>query len=223
MQTKLDSKVEASSIDLLFRISGNRLPADHAWGLCESIQNALPWLENDKDSGIHHLNILESGSGWQRPLYEGWIHLSKRSRLGLRIRRERVNDANVLCDLTLEFLGCSITIGRAIPRELSPITTLYARHVTAPPQITSEEMFISWSDNLIARQSTNPLTILCGQERHIKTPIGKISTRSLMISNLTPSESLALQQSGIGAYRQLGCGLFLPHRGITAIHESKDS
>ncbi|MBO68863.1 MAG: type I-MYXAN CRISPR-associated protein Cas6/Cmx6 [Acidiferrobacteraceae bacterium] len=223
MQVGLDSQMSSKAIDLLFRMSGNRLPTDYAWGLSEAIQHALPWLENDEESGIHHINILESGSGWQRPLHEDWIHLSKRSRLMLRIRRERIQDANALCNLTLNFLGCSITIGRATPRELSPITTLYARHVATPTKVTSEEKFIDWSKNLIGRQGAHPITILCGQERYINTPDGTISTRSLMIDNLAPSESLLLQQSGIGPYRQLGCGLFLPHRGIAEIQNAKHS
>jgi len=38
-----------------------------------------------------------------------------------------------------------------------------------------------------------------------------------MIADLKTGESLALQQVGLGEGRKLGCGLFLPHRGIDAV------
>jgi hypothetical protein len=41
-----------------------------------------------------------------------------------------------------------------------------------------------------------------------------------MIADLKTDESLALQQFGLGEGRKLGCGLFLPHRGIDAVYDS---
>ena len=36
----------------------------------------------------------------------------------------------------------------------------------------------------------------------------------LMLAGLAPEESLALQWHGLGEERMLGCGLFIPHKGI---------
>jgi len=41
-----------------------------------------------------------------------------------------------------------------------------------------------------------------------------------MIADLKPGESLSIQQFGLGEERKLGCGLFLPHRGIDAVYDS---
>jgi len=43
-----------------------------------------------------------------------------------------------------------------------------------------------------------------------------------MIADLEVEESLRLQQKGLGPYRYLGCGLFIPHKGIDDIRKKKD-
>jgi hypothetical protein len=39
----------------------------------------------------------------------------------------------------------------------------------------------------------------------------------LMIADLEIEESVRLQQSGLGPYRHLGCGVFIPHKDINEI------
>jgi CRISPR/Cas system CSM-associated protein Csm4 (group 5 of RAMP superfamily) len=38
-----------------------------------------------------------------------------------------------------------------------------------------------------------------------------------MLASLTPDESLRLQQHGLGPHRTMGCGIFIPHKGIDAV------
>jgi hypothetical protein len=64
--------------------------------------------------------------------------------------------------------------------------------------------------------------MLCGIEHLIHTPSRPVRTRSLMLADLTVEESVRLQQSGLGPLRQLGCGLFLPHKGISELHQVLD-
>jgi hypothetical protein len=62
---------------------------------------------------------------------------------------------------------------------------------------------------------------LCGKTTALAAPDGPIETRSLMLADLTPEESLRLQQQGLGPHRAMGCGLFIPHKGIAAVHKPK--
>ena len=64
--------------------------------------------------------------------------------------------------------------------------------------------------------------MLCGIERVLVTPERPIRTRSLMIAELTPPESVTVQQRGLGPLRQLGCGLFLPHKDIKEVKQALD-
>jgi hypothetical protein len=40
-----------------------------------------------------------------------------------------------------------------------------------------------------------------------------------MVAELRPEESITLQQRGIGEHQHLGCGLFIPHKGIREVHD----
>jgi hypothetical protein len=43
-----------------------------------------------------------------------------------------------------------------------------------------------------------------------------------MIADLDKPTSLKLQEKGVGEGRHLGCGIFLPHKGIRAVGETED-
>ena len=40
-----------------------------------------------------------------------------------------------------------------------------------------------------------------------------------MLADLDVEEAVILQQRGIGRHKKMGCGLFIPHKGIKAVHE----
>ena len=64
--------------------------------------------------------------------------------------------------------------------------------------------------------------MICGKSGMIRTDEGNIFTRALMIADLQADESVRLQQHGIGDARLLGCGLFVPHKGIDAVYERQE-
>ena len=64
--------------------------------------------------------------------------------------------------------------------------------------------------------------MLCGIGHTVSTPDGDIETRSVMIADLDKATSLSLQETGVGPGRHLGCGIFLPHKGIRAVGETED-
>jgi hypothetical protein len=61
--------------------------------------------------------------------------------------------------------------------------------------------------------------LLCGRAHALQLPDGDLQTRSIMLADLELEEAITLQQKGIGPHRKLGCGLFMPHKGIKAVHE----
>jgi hypothetical protein len=58
---------------------------------------------------------------------------------------------------------------------------------------------------------------LCGKTLALATPEGALAARSLMLADLSLEESVRLQQHGLGSHRAMGCGIFLPHKGIHAV------
>ena len=61
--------------------------------------------------------------------------------------------------------------------------------------------------------------LLCGRSHSIRSPDGDLHTRSVMLADLEVEEAMILQQRGIGKHKMMGCGLFIPHKGIRAVHE----
>ena len=48
---------------------------------------------------------------------------------------------------------------------------------------------------------------------------GQVHGFALMLHGLKRAESVAIQESGLGLHRLLGCGIFIPHKSIAAVGE----
>lgn len=207
-------------VDLVFQIDCRTLPVDHAWALSQAIRVVLPWLEEEPGAGVHPIHVAESGNGWIRPeKADDLLHLSRRTKLALRIPRVRVDAAQKLTGRKLDIAGHTLTVGQASLRPLSAITTIFSRYVVSADGL-DETGFLQAALNELKTFSVQPKKMLCGIEKVIVTPQGPVHTRSLMLASLTQQESVLLQQHGLGAQRLLGCGLFIPHKDIKEVGQA---
>lgn len=202
-------------VDLAFAIECHHLPVDHAHALSQALLQALPWLETEDQAGIHLIHGAESGHGWQRPGdgEQQLLHLSRRTRLVLRLPQARVHDAEKMSGLTLKVGGYAMGIGIARVRPLSPLNTLFARYVVAREQ-EDELQFLQQATNELALMGIVVRKLLCGKSHRFSLPGETVFTRRLMVAELRVEDSVKLQQRGLGPGRKLGWGLFLPHKGI---------
>jgi CRISPR-associated protein Cas6 len=209
-------------VDVAFAIDCRHLPVDHAWALAAAVIEVLPWIAQEPMAGIHPLYVADSGNGWMRPEAPGdLLYPSRRTRLQLRLPHSRVRDAERLCGVTLDIAGYPLTLAKATVRPLSPLTTIFSRYLVLE-NVSGESEFLAEAHRRLAAAGIRPGKMLCGIERQIGTPEGKIRTRSLMLADLTVAESVRIQQEGLGPHRTLGCGLFVPHKGIQEIGASKE-
>ena len=203
-------------VDLAFSIRCQCLPIDHAYALSQALLQALPWLDKEQRAGIHLIHGAESSHGWQRPedpTHEV-LHLSRRTKLVLRLPKERVADARKLTGAVLEVGGYHMDVGEARVRMLSALTTIFSRHVVANEN-EDEEQFMQQAAEQMKTMNIVVRKLLCGRSRVFHLPGERIFTRRLMATDLTREESIRLQQEGLGPGRKLGFGLFIPHKGIT--------
>lgn len=201
-------------VDAVFAISCRSLPVDHAYALSQAIQTALPWFAEEPGAGLHTIHGAASGSGWVRPEGEdALLQLSHRAKLTLRLSRQRLGDAAALLGRTLEVAGWPLRVETLAARPLSRITTLFARSVVLAGA-EDEAAFLVAAAEALGTLGIAPGTVLCGRVTQLATPTGSYQTRSLMLAGLTAEQSLALQRQGLGGERKLGCGLFIPHKGI---------
>jgi CRISPR-associated protein Cas6 len=217
-----EQAVQADILDAVFAISCRSLPVDHAYALSQAIQAALPWFAQEPGAGLHTIYGAASASGWTRPEgADALLQLSHRAKLALRLPRHRLDDAAALLGRTLQVAGWPLRVDRLSLRPLSRITTLFSRCVVFAAA-GDEAAFLAAAAGALGALGINPGTMLCGRVTPVATPARTYQTRSLMLAGLTPEQSLALQQHGLGIERKLGCGVFIPHKDIGDLRSSSD-
>ena len=209
-------------VDISFKLNCKMIPTTHAWPLQQALYKALPWLKDEPQAAIHQIHGASSGNGWERPPDGELIHLSKRSRMSLRLPSHRVDDARKLIGQTLDIDGYPVEItGSETVKLLQPLPTLFARYVVAPDGM-DENRFVDWVVEQLKKENINIRKMLCGISHIVSTPDADLETRSVMIADLGKPDSIKLQQKGLGPGRHLGCGIFMPQKGIRAVGEAED-
>ena len=207
-------------VDVVFRIACPTLPLDHAHALSSALLKVLPWLEDEDTAGIHLIHGAASGNGWFRPedTENELLHLSRRTRMRLRVPRDRLQDAQALTGQSLDVEGHSLEIGKSDVSLLSSLPTLFSRYVLTHAELDEMQFLETVAEQLQALDIPGR-KMLGGITHSMKFPEGPVFTRSLMVADLAPEQAVRLQQVGLGEGRTIGCGLFLPHKGINPVRE----
>ncbi|MGB5443666.1 MAG: type I-MYXAN CRISPR-associated protein Cas6/Cmx6 [Gammaproteobacteria bacterium] len=210
-------------VDLSFRITSPTLPLDHAHALSSGLLEKLPWLKEEKFAAIHLIHGAASGNGWFRPedVQSELLHLSRRTRMRLRLPKQRLDDARELTGKTLDVAGHALEIGKADVCLLSSLPTLFARYVVSSEDL-DETQFLQEAARELNSIGVSSRKLLGGITHSLYFPETPIFTRSLMVAELEPEQSIRLQQTGLGEGRTFGCGIFLPHKGIKAVKQEDD-
>jgi CRISPR-associated protein Cas6 len=212
-------------VDVLFSLQCRSLPVDHAHALSTALLELAPWLGEEPFAAVHTIHVAGSQNGWERPAHGGdqQLLLSRRTKLSIRVPRPRVGElAAALEGQTLDIAGSPLTIGSGKERPLSRDGTLFARYVVLPGEAAGddEDAFLTWAAAELSALDIKVRKALCGKTTPLATPDGALATRSLMLASLTPDESIRLQQHGLGPHRTMGCGVFIPHKGIDAVKKA---
>lgn len=221
--TTEDPSVSEDVVDILFSIDCKRIPVDHAYLLSTAVQSALPWIAEEPLLGIHSIHVAGSQNGWERPEHgtDSLLMVSRRTKLTIRAPGSRADALlSALPGLRLEVDGNPIKVGTGKVKPLSTETTIFARYVASgsesEPEIP-EERFLESAARTLREMDIKVRKALCGKTTPLQGPDGLIRTRSLMLSGLTKDESVRLQQLGLGPHRLMGCGIFIPHKGIDPV------
>jgi len=97
-------------------------------------------------------------------------------------------------------------------RELLPHATLYSYLVAA-----GDASEVGFLDAMAAELPTLDATCRCICGRQQAAEAGTLRGFSLMLDGLSRSASLRVLESGLGAERRFGCGLFVPHKSAAAV------
>ncbi|MEE9352494.1 MAG: type I-MYXAN CRISPR-associated protein Cas6/Cmx6 [Thiotrichaceae bacterium] len=211
-------------VDISFAIKCKKLHLDHAWELSEAIQAELPWAKDEKQLGIHHIHVAETGNGWLRPedTEEAFLWPSRRTRFYLRVPKSRVDDVQTLSGKTLSIKGNTVKLGDSSKiKELTNASVLFSRHIISSENEDEDQFLTRMHEEIFDITGVKVRKLICGKSSVIHTPNGELPARHLMVADLESVPSVTIQQNGLGAGRLLGCGLFLPHKGIKSLHSTE--
>ena len=196
-------------VDVVFELDSGTLADDHAEALAVALRRALPWLADEPRAGILPL----SGLG----RVDGRHFVGRRSRLTIRLPQHRSASADFLCGTTLDLGGMPLGIGRSSLRPLVPVTEVVYSHFVSFGTPDEIEFLASCRAELATQKlGGEPVT---GRARQMNTAAGPVHGFALMLHGLKRAESVAIQESGLGLHRLLGCGIFMPHKSIAAVGE----
>ena len=206
-------------LDLLFTVLGETVPIEQAYSLYAGLSRALPTIHSARDIGIFPICGTPGGNGT--------LLLSRRSVLRMRIPEERIRDLLPLSGKALEIDGHKIRLGVPRVQALVPAATLKADMVLikiahASGHSITPELFLA-----AVRRKLNELGVhgepaipLTRGGPHAGQPRRKVLRikdqthvgYALIVSGLSASESILLQEQGIGGRRLMGAGLFVAAR-----------
>lgn len=207
-------------IDMVFAIQSKTLPLNHAWPLSREIIKYLPWMSENSIAGIHQIHVAESNNGWMRPEddEEGAVlYPSKRTKLTIRIPLEKFDDASNMIGQTLDINGHKLVVGKAKKKVFTNAGVLFARYVVSEQNEDENAFLTRIAGEIKTKTGFKVKKMLCGKSHNIFTPEDKLHTKHLMIADLDNNTSIKIQQLGLGSSRELGCGLFLPHKSIKTL------
>lgn len=189
-------------VDIAFAVSCDALPRAHRKDLAAALDLALPWWAALPGAAVHPLN-LSIGAG---------DLLSRRTRLTLRAPRTRAAEVMALAGSSLRVGASDLQLGPARQRELLPHGTLYAHLVAA--EDSDEAAFMQRVGEELSALGVACRKI-CG--RHQVLESGTLRGFSLMLDGLGVMDSLRMLDTGLGAHRRWGCGVFIPHKSAAAV------
>ena len=200
--------------DLAFNIHSKILPMDHAYPLAQAVLQHLPWLE-EVGGGIFDISVSD-GNGWEQNK-DGFYYPSRRSKLILRLPKTHLDQALSLVGKTLSLGEYEVAVVKALkPKLLSDMPVVFAKGVVCEADM-SENDFLQQCYQELQDLGIQVKKMLAGLDTTLQTNQGLIHAKSLMIADLGKAESVRIQEVGLGPFRTLGCGLFLPHKDIETL------
>lgn len=211
-------------VDASIKLSCKEIPIDHAYELSQQLLSVLPWLNDDKRIAVHQIYIPASGNGWLRPDTDkqAKMQLSRRARLKIRLPKTYLAQLDSIKGKRIEISGEAMTFGEIAHSPIPVSSTLVSRYVYMQDTGEDEEVFLQKAYSQLTGRGLKISKMLCGKTVYLQGHNETLLTRSLMLAELSPEDSIAAQEMGVGENNLMGCGIFIPQKGIKAVNDTDD-
>lgn len=192
-------------VDVVFGVTGQNLARDFEWALFREIARVVPWITKSPRAGILPLRGPKTA--------DGGVMITHRSRIVIRLPRDRVCSASAIERATLRVGESTLTVGEGTFRKHQPAATLYSPRVATGEE--DEARFLAILEEELVALGVHG-RLICGRRVQIALEEGRASAYPVAVHNLREADSLLLQRAGLGRGQAVGCGLFVPHKTIVA-------
>jgi CRISPR-associated protein Cas6 len=187
-----------AKVDLSFRVAGQTLPVDHGFALYGALSNLLPILHEDQEVGVKLIRGRYVGNGM--------LDISPFSELVFRLPLVRAPQYIRLAGRSLDVLGNALRVGISRTNALIPSVALFAQLVTTKNGNDQSRFETEIRNQMEKLEVRGRPTI--GKRRTFQVHGKQVVAYSLLMSELTAAESVALQEHGLGGRQKMGCGFF---------------
>lgn len=211
-----------AKIDVVFRLSGSSIPADHGYLLYSAVTDIIPSIHGDEEVGIHPISGIPVGGRL--------ISLTDNSSLILRISPDRMGQILALAGNKLRLDDHYINVGVPHAKVLQSVPRLYSRLVVIKGFMEPERFLEAARRQLDEMNVEGDLKLVDLRDILNKSEDRQGGTRSpllrrtlrikdkeivgfaVQVDSLNNEESLKVQELGMGGRRRFGCGIFIPNK-----------
>lgn len=191
-------------VDISFAVHGGVLPTDHGYHLFCGISKIYPWFHNDPGIFFNRVTGYYIGDG-KLSLVEG-------GSLTFRTPHDKIGMIEGLVGRKLKLFKSTIYIGVTTGVEMiTPSAELYSRIVvTRNGKEKDYKREITKQISAISAGSSFELEFV--KERCMMIRGAPTRGYEILLKNLEETNSLAIQEYGIGGRRKMGAGFFIKRR-----------
>ena len=177
-----------------------KVPLKHQYPLLSAIARLVPAVHHHNSLGIHPIRGMR--------VEPGFLHLTEASTLRIRTPVDQLPKLLVISGKRLEVGGYPIRLGVPQVLSLSPCRRVTSHLVTIKGYMELDTFEVGLRRQMDAAAISPSVVVKIGPRRILRIKNSAIVGYQVELDGLTPSESLSIQQRGLGGRRHMGCGLF---------------
>ena len=193
-------------LDLEFPVfSTSAISVDHGYHLYAGLSSALSTVHSENGIGVHPIRGRQIG--------DRMLQLMPWSTIKVRTPQERIGDLVGLAGKSITIGDRQVRLGVPKVHGLEPATALRSRLVTIKGFMDAETFAQAVRRQLDALEISERVILTVGKRRTLRVRDKEVVGFEVILEGLTASESIALQEEGIGGRRHMGCGVFVAAKG----------
>jgi len=197
------------SVDLVFPLRGQQLPADHNYALLGAVTNVVPEIKTNSDIGL----LTAAGLGDR----QGKITLNINAHFRIRTPVTKIPLVYPLAGKHLTLGIHKVQLGIPTVHPLKPASHVRSRIVVIKGYQEPASFVAAIQKQLAALGIKGEVSIPDHRgnpaRKTLKIKKFTIVGFTVDIQHLSKDDSIKLQTLGLGGKRHMGCGIFLPVKG----------